>query len=250
MIALPGALALIALGRRRREQLLAVVLAIGATAGVVTSQGRGTVVCAVLAVVAYGVLSATTRRQVAAIFGIAVGGLVCFLVVNAIVSNEGASAFRYHGLNPSELIDTTNAARGGDPLTPIIDAAKNYPLGAGLAVAGPASGQAGGTELTGRLDAESEYSFALLETGIIGALLLVGFTLTIIVLGFTRIRRERDPSNCLMLAAIVAPMVGMLALYYPSPISATVPPGPYLWTAGGVVAYWLVTKQRDAARSR
>ncbi len=38
----------------------------------------------------------------------------------------------------------------------------------------------------------------------------------------------------------------MIALYYPVPITATVPTGPYLWTVGGIVSCWLITRQKEA----
>ncbi len=249
-LAIAGAFALCALVGRLRYQLLAVALAIGATVAILTSQGRGAVVCAVITVIAFALMTATSRKRTATVMGIAVAGLVCYAVISSVVTDQGASSFRYKGLDPASLIQTTNASRKGFVTDTVWNTIRHYPLGAGLAVAGPAAGQPGGSPLTNTLNAESEFSFMALEGGVPGLLLIVGFTLTIAYFGFTRIRREPDPDARLLLAAIVAPAVGMLALYYPSPITATVPTGPYLWTAGGIVSFWLITRQRELAMAR
>lgn len=246
-LALAGGLALGSLVDRRRYQLLAVALTIGAAVAVLTSQGRGVVVCAVASVVAYGLLSATSQRRTAAIVGIVLAGATSYYVIDTIVSSQGSSAFRYEGLTPSKLLDTTGTARVNG-LGAISDAVTQYPLGAGLAVAGPASGTvSGGTQLTGTINAESEFSFMTLEGGIPATLLLLGFVISIIALGIRFCRQEPDPEARVLLAAVIAPVIGTVALFYPSPVTPTVPTGPYLWTAGGIVAYWLVTRRRARA---
>jgi hypothetical protein len=241
-------LALAARLSRLRYLLLAVAMAIGATLAVVTSQGRGAVVAAAIVVFAYAVLATRSRGGLKTVLGIGVGALVGVLVIAAVVGSVGSSSLRYQGLSASRIVQTTDSARGSS-IAQIPWTIAHYPLGAGLATAGAASGTAGGSELTGALDAETWYSFMTLETGVAGMLLVLAFTVTLLVLGFRRCRDEPDEEARVLLAAIIAPVAAILALYIAGGgLTATTPAGPYLWAVGGIVAYWLVA--RPAARRR
>ncbi len=151
MLTLARAFALCALFGRLRYQLLAVALAIGAAVAIVTSQSRGSVVSAVIVVVAFRIMS-----------GIAVAGVVRFVVINSFVSDQGSTAFRYKGLGPANLLETTNGARRGGPFEAVNYTIGHFPLGAGLAVAGPAASQPDGSVYTNTLNARSEFSFLVL----------------------------------------------------------------------------------------
>lgn len=245
--AVGGVLALASLSPRLRYLPFAAVMAVGAVTAIVTSQGRAVVVGGVVIALAYGILNATSRGRLAGLLGLAAGGLITVLVAQSIIGGSGSSAFRYEGLGVSSIVQTTDDARG-DSLASIPSTMAAYPLGAGLAVAGPASGAPGGTELTGVVDAETQFSFMTLETGVLGTLLLTAFTIILLGLGLLRCRNEPDREARTLLAAIIAPIAGMLALYVPSALTATTPGGPYLWAVGGIVAYWLVA--RPAARRR
>jgi hypothetical protein len=245
--ALGGIVALASLGVRRRYVLLAVVAAIGATAAIITSQGRGVIVGGVIILLAYGLLTATTRNRVATLVGVAIAGLVAFFVAQAIVSSAGSSSLRYQGLDPGSILQTTAKARGAS-ITAIPHNFVTYPLGAGLGVSGPATGAQGASQLAGNVNAESEFSFLIVEGGIPGMVVLTGFTVSLLVLGLRRCRHERDREACILLAAVIAPIAGIFALFFPSALTASVPAGPYLWAAGGVISYWLVAL--PAARRR
>jgi hypothetical protein len=247
--ALGGIFALASLARRLRYLLFAVAMAIGALTAVITSQGRGVVVCSVVIVLAYALLTMTSRGRARGLLGLAVAGIVGLLVIQSIVGSVGSSTLRYGGLSASRIVQTTATARPGTTAA-IATAITSYPLGAGLATAGPASATPGGTELTYVANAESEFSFLTLETGIAGMVLLVGFTVMLLVLGFRRLRHEPDHEARLLLAAIIAPLAGVLALYYPSACTASVPIAPYLWAIAGIVAYWLVARPAERARQR
>jgi len=245
--ALGGIMALAALFTRMRYLLLAVVMAIGATTAVVTSQGRAIIVAAVVVMFAFGLLGATSRGRVTTLIGFALAALVGVFVVQAIVGSNGASDLRYQGLTPSSFAQTADSARGKS-IAHIPDNIAAYPFGAGLATAGPASGAApGASKLAGVVDAESEFSFLTIETGIAGLLVLTGFALRLVLLGL-RCRREPDRETRLLLAAIVAPLAAILVLFFPSALTVSVPAGPYLWAAGGIVAYWLVTRPAELRR--
>jgi hypothetical protein len=242
-LAVGGVLAMISLHRRLRYLLFAMAMAIAAVVGIVTSQGRAVVVSAVVVVLAYGLLTSTSRGRLAGLVGVAAGALVAFVVAQAVLGGGGREhAFRYKGLTTtSGVLSSTGQARG-QSLARIPGTVMHYPLGAGLAVAGPATGTGGGTALTGTLDAENEFSFMTLETGVPGALLIVAFTATLVGLGLLRVRREPDREARALLAAVIAPLAGLLALYVAGSVTATTPGGPYLWAAAGIVSYWLMAR--------
>lgn len=242
-VALGGILALASLYTHRRYLLFAVVMAAGATLAVVTSQSRGVVVDSILILLAFLLLTATSRSRFTSLLGLALAVTVSVFVVQAIVGSAGSSGVRYHGLSPSSLVQTTNHARGKS----IVDIPHNvitYPFGAGLATAGPASeSTSGASQLTinGNVDTETEFSFLTVETGIAGVLVYTGFVVALLVLGVRRCRHEPDREARVLLAALIAPLAGILVLFFISAPSDSVPTGPYIWAVGGVISYWLVT---------
>ena len=85
-------------------------------------------------------------------------------------------------------------------------AISQYPLGAGLGTAGPAAATGlGGSALTNTLNAESEFSFLVIEVGVPGMIVLVGFAVSLLGMGIVRCRREPDPQARLLLAALISP---------------------------------------------
>ena len=75
-----------------------------------------------------------------------------------------------------------------------------------------------------------------------GLLLLVGFTIRLLVLGLTRLRRIADPELRTLLAGIISPLFGILALYVGGPATTSSPLAPYLWFVAGIMAYWLISR--------
>ncbi len=65
-------------------------------------------------------------------------------------------------------------------------------------------------------------------------------------LALTRIRRIDDLTMRLQLAALAAPLFGLVVAGFSGPTSASVPPAPYFWFVAGVLSYWLVTAYRQA----
>lgn len=244
VLALGGAFALTSLLVRMRYRIIALVCGVGIVAAIVTSQGRGVIIAAAATVLAYGLMTATSRRRLSNFAGLAVVSLLAYVVVTAISSDAGSGAFRYQGLTASKIFATTAQARQGQ-FHVITSAITTYPLGRGLATAGPASGASGGSALTGTGNAESEFSFLVLEAGIPGLVVVVGFTVFLLCLGLLRCRREPDPQARILLAAIVSPIAGLLVDFYAGPDTVTVPGGPFLWFVAGVVAYWFVTLPRE-----
>ncbi|HEY6887602.1 MAG TPA: hypothetical protein VI300_07480 [Solirubrobacter sp.] len=253
--ALGALLAMIARGRRLRYLLLAAALATFVVTAIVTSQGRGAVVSAAIILIAYGGFTIAAGGRLVALLSIGATALVAVAVFQGVLSSTGSSGgagdtFRYSGLASSRIVQTTTVARGGS-FEAIPENLVKYPFGAGLAVAGPASGAPGGTPLSGTIDAESWFSFMVVEAGIGGMLVVTGFTVMLLWLGLTRIRFEPDAETRTLLAAIVAPIAAMLALYVVGGgVTATTPYAPYLWAVGGIASYWLIVRPRELAAAR
>jgi hypothetical protein len=243
VLAIPAGLALIGSAwRRPRHAALAVLLSLGVVAAIVTSQGRGVVLAAFVIVGAYAAISVSARRLVPTLAGIAVAGLITFVVISAVSNHSrGNDLSRYSSIAPGKVLTTTNKDRGG-ALSVVPKYIASYPLGYGLGTAGPATSFGGG-RLSG-LSGESEFSFLVLELGIAGLVIVVGFTIRLLVLA--RHCRVQDPELRMLLAAIVSPLFGVLALYIGGPATAGSPVSPYLWFVAGVMAWWLITARRGA----
>ena len=251
--ALGAVIALALLPGKRRYLPVAALAGAVLVIGIITAQTRSVIVCGVVVALGYGLLRANSRRGVAVALGIAALAGVSIGVVEATIGSGSGSAaptstvLRSQSLNAGNLIQAT-AQNRGKSLARIPATLVDHPFGAGLGVAGPASGAGGAPPQAGNLDAENEISFATLETGIPGMLVLIGFTAALFVLGVKRCRQEPDPEARILLAAILAPLAGMLALYVASAATPTTPSGPYLWAAGGIVSYWLVVRPAAARR--
>ena len=236
--ALGCVLALVTLGRRWRYLALGAVAGVTAVAGVFVSQGRSAVVCSIVVVLAYAGMASTSRRALATVGAVAALAGVAYFVTTDVFAG---TASRYGGLGASQILQTTAQARG-TAFGSIPSNLVHYPLGSGLGTGGPAAGQSGAPAAALNANTENEISYATLETGIPGMLVLIGFTGVLFVVALRRCRAEPDAETRILLAAVLAPVAGMLALYAVSPISATTPSGAYLWAAGGIVSYWLVTR--------
>jgi hypothetical protein len=241
MVALCGIFALAVTSKRRRGQLFAVAMALAALLGIITSEGRSVVVLAVIAVVVFGLLTITARTRLTSLLVLAAVIAASAFIVEGIVATTGSSQLRYAGLSPSGIFQTESTARG-ESLNVIPYNLATYPFGAGLGTVGPSSTAPGAsqTEESGP-DAETAFSYLTVEIGIPGMLVVLGFLLTLLVLGFRRCRQVPDPEARLLLAAVIAPLAGLLAYSFSGAWPPQVPAGPYLYAAGGIISYWLVT---------
>jgi hypothetical protein len=246
--ALAAVFAVVMLRGTRRYIPLALIAAALAVAGIITAQGRAVVGCAVVVLLGYAILSVTSRRAIATVLAIGVTGIVGYVVATTVLAGTSSSSLRVASLTSSNLFSVVNHGRGST--YPLIGTyLVRYPFGAGLGVAGPASGTSGGPPQADTLNSENEFLFTIVETGFPGMIALIGFTLTVFVIGLRRCRQEPDPEARLLLAAIIAPVAGMLALYAVSAVSPTTPSGPYLWAVAGIVSYWLISKPAERRRA-
>ena len=74
-------------------------------------------------------------------------------------------------------------------------------------------------------------------------LLITAFTLRLLMLALTRLRSVADPELRTLLAGVVSPLFGILALYVGGSATTASPLAPYLWFTAGLMAYWLITRR-------
>lgn len=241
-IALPCLLALLA-STGRRKRLTALVLSLGALLAVVTGLGRLQVVGAVLAVVAFAVLSASAGRRVTRPLLAVLGVLVLALPLGALlISAESPGTFsRYAEIAPE------NVAGAKDKKTSELQRLPHQlsvePFGVGLATAGAAAGFGGkSTELLEghNVGAETQYNFLGDELGIPGIVIWTGLLLTMVGLAARRLRFIADVELRIDLAAVFAVPISWLITGISGPVSASSAAGPFYWLAAGIAAYWFL----------
>jgi hypothetical protein len=239
LISIGAVIALVSFGIRRWEGRLAMLLAGGPVLAVVTSQGRSIVIGTVFAALAAIALTTATRRVVPTVCGVALAGIIGFLVLSHVASSsrQGNAFERYATIAPSKLLKSTDKSRGGS-IQRIPQLAADFPVGGGIGSVGPASTFAGGGR-TG-LDGETEFSFLLSELGIPGLLVLLGFNLRLVGLVITRLRKQPDRDVRAMLGALAAGIIGMMVVWASASPSSTSPSSPFFWLVAGILSYWLL----------
>jgi hypothetical protein len=251
-IALPGALAIALAGGRSKRYIL--VLAIGvvlAVVGLATSQSRAAVVGAAVAVLAFLLLTVTTRRGLATVVVTALLALVTYFGVTTVFGGVTSAPNRYSSIAPTKVISTAVAYRQGTfELIPtyLVD----YPLGDGIGSSGPAGGSSvGGAVSRTGLDAESEPTFLIIELGIPGLLVMYVLLLSGVRMGVA-LRMVAERRLQVALAALTAVFISLLVGGFVGADSANSPTSPFLWLALGTLAYWYSEMRRGhlASRSR
>ena len=242
--ALPGGIVLLMAYRRRRWLLALIVLGlVGAAVGVLTSQARSAVIIAVVSLIAVLALVGVGRQAGRALIGVLVVGAIAFAGVEATGSYSGNAFARYSSIAPGSAGSTLVSSRS---LTwaDIPRYMREIPLGAGLGLVGSAVGKAGGST-TVTWNAESEFTYLIVEAGIPGLLVLLGFQWILFRTVVTGLRRERDPQVVLLMAGVAAPLFGYLAGWFVGVYTAETPGDAYLWFAAGVLSWWLITRPRE-----
>lgn len=236
-IALPGALALLALGRfNRRQALLTALLTPGTIVAIVTSQSRSVLVTSVVAVIVFTAL-ATLAGQALRIVLAALVAVVLALTAISFVGNQsdGGAFYRYSSVKPGALVGTTVDARS-HTIDQIPEYIKDFPLGAGIGSVGPASGFAG----TPRgLNAESQFTFMIVELGVMGLLVYMAFQLRLLAMVLPGLRRLQDRETRILLAALMTPLVEFIAMWITGVTTTSSPNAPYIWLAAGTATWWV-----------
>jgi O-antigen ligase len=118
---------------------------------------------------------------------------------------------------------------------------RQIPFGAGLGSVGPAASKAGGTVT--KYDAESQFSFLIVELGIPGLIVFFAFQVALCTAVVRGLRRERDRQTVVLMAALAAPLFGFAVNWFVGVNTTSIPNAPYLWLAAGVLAWWLVDRK-------
>jgi hypothetical protein len=241
VLALPAILALLLTERGRRRWLPA-LLCLGALAGVATSASRTAVIGAVVAVLAFTLLTFYAGRVLRpltlllVVVGLALG------VGLGLAASEGGGVFsRFNSIATPGQAATASTTKERT-LAQIPSDIANEPFGIGLASVAAATGFGGVDKVTieeHSASAESQYNSVVLELGVVGLLLWVGLSIKLIVLVLRRLRRVADVALRVDLAAVFAALLAIAVMGFSGPTTYTSPSGPFFWFAVGIAAYWL-----------
>lgn len=239
ILAIPGGLALLGLVSLWRWRALVIVLLALTLVGVAIAQARAGVIASVLAVVGYAAVAGISRRWWTTVLGVTVGVLVAVVMISFLTSRAETGTFdRYRSLTPTKILEST---RTEHPLNVARQYLTEFPLGAGIGRSGPARGF--GDENSGS-NSETAFSYLIAEVGIPGLLAFLSFHLFLVALVVSGCRGVKDGETRSMLAAVGAPLIAMISLWFITPTTANTPLSPYIWFAGGVLAFWLVSVPR------
>jgi hypothetical protein len=244
VLALPGALALLAAGGIRRRPVLALLLCVGALLAIATSLQREAVLGGVAALIAFAVLSIGAGRSVTRPLGALLAILATVVVFILIVSSSFNSEIfsRYSSISPSSAGSTTFNYRA-HTLAEIPNDIQDFPFGAGLATVGAAAGFGG--ENSARLSGESQYNYVVIELGLIGLLLWIALSLRVILLVISKIRRVLDLELRMSLSAIFAAFIAFTLMGFGGSTMSALPFGPFFWFALGIAAFWFKEKRPE-----
>lgn len=251
-LALPSLIALL-MGPRGALRLVAFPLSVGIALAVATSGSRAALVTVFVSAVAFGILATASKNALRVVAGLAVSVVLVYAAFQQLGADNNTRE-RAKSIAPTQLLSTFSKERGVSA-GKFGEYAYQHPLGLGVGSIGPAAsiGKAGAgrrqTEFAQRFNGETEWNFLVLETGLAGLTVFLALNLRLISLALTRIRRLEDPALRLYLAALAAPLFGLLAAGFAGPTTATVPTAPYLWLVSGVLSYWLVTRQFATQKS-
>ena len=250
LLALPGALALLATSRGRRRWVGA-VLSLGALIAILTSLGRLQVVGAAIAVIAFAMLASIVGRRVSRPLAAVLGVIVLAVPLGAVfVSTLRSGTFsRYESISPTNVASTSTSYKQSS-WQRIPHQLGIAPFGVGLGTVGPVGGFGGkATELVEGhgVSAETQYNFLADELGAPGLILWAGLALNVIALAIRRLRRVLNVELRIYLAAVVAPIIALVLMGFSGPLSTSAALGPFFWFAAGVAAYWFAGPGRAAS---
>lgn len=240
ILAVPALIALLSMSRRFGIRALTSVLGVGVVLAIATSNARVAVIGSIIALIAFAALTVTSRAGIRSVIAISVIAAIAYATFSVFSSDTSSGSLeRYSTIsNPGEAVSTTIDYRRGT-LEQIPKYASKFPFGAGIGSNGPASALPG-RPLHAALNAESEPTFLLIELGVPGLLVLLGFNLTLFYLSITHIRRVADREMRILLTAIAAPLFALFSVWVVGATTATTPGAPYLWLSGGILSYWLL----------
>ncbi|MCW3030181.1 MAG: hypothetical protein JWM66_314 [Solirubrobacterales bacterium] len=247
-VALPMALALVAISRRRKKWF-AMLFALGAIMAVVVGLGRLQLIGAGLGVLVFAGLSMLAGRQFSRTMGTILAVVVLSIPAGALLVStlRGGTFKRYESIGTSS--STTLHKEAAWSKIPKYVAAS--PFGFGLGNSGAVSGFGGNANtnlIEGHgLTSETQYNVLVKELGAPGLILWPLLAIYVSVLLARRIRRITDGELVICLAGATAAFVALPIEGTSGFVSGGAAGGAYYWFAIGVVAYWLGAKPRRPA---
>lgn len=242
VIALPGALMLLATATGRRR-LLFLLLSLGPLLSVGVSLSRTAIIGAVVTLAAFAVLSFSAGKLVTRPLAAMLVLLALAIPLSSVLtSTEGTAVFsRYASIAPGSATESSTSYKSVS-LEQIPRDVANDPFGFGLGTAGAASGFGGKTTVTLEghgFSSETQYNFVMNELGLPGLLLWVSFSIYLGTLVVRRLTRIKDLEIRVALAAIFSVLAGLTVMGFAGAFMAGQGAGPYFWFAAGAAAYWL-----------
>ncbi len=250
VLALPGLLALLTAGRLRRRWPV-LLCCLGALLGIATSASRSSLIIAVVALVSFVVLSMIGGLRVSRpLVGLMVVAVLAGGVGWALISADGGEIFaRQESLSSLNQAEATGGEAKERSLRQIPADIQHAPFGFGLGTLGSVAGFGGNEKVKieeQRVSGSSVYNLLVVEVGLPGLLLWIGFSVNVLVLAVRRLRRIEDPELRLYLVAVVTGFVAFTIEGLAGTTLAVTPAGAYLWFVPGVVAYWFAGPGRRA----
>ncbi|MEJ7786532.1 MAG: hypothetical protein WKF96_17150 [Solirubrobacteraceae bacterium] len=221
-----------------------VPLGIGIGLAVATSGTRAALVAVFVSAASFGLIAASSGNARRVIAGLAVGAILVYGAFEYL-GPSNSTAERAQSIAPGKALTTFSQERGSS-VALFAEYASDYPLGLGVGTVGPAAAGLSDRRLATQLNTETQWNFLILEVGVFGLALFVALNLRLMALALTRIRRIADDTLRLQLAALAAPLFGLLVQGFAGPTTATVPASPYFWFVAGVLSYWVATLGREA----
>jgi hypothetical protein len=242
VIALPGALALLATGRKRRRWI-AMMLCLGALVAVVTGLGRLAVVGSVVALVGFALLSLSAGKRVTQPLGALLAVVALAVPLGALfVTAVGPGVFsRYESIEPKQVVSTSTTYKEKS-LALIPHYIASDPFGFGLGTAGPAvsfGGKSSGVLEGHGVTAETQYNYVEDELGAPGLILWVALTIEVIVIVIRRLPRVSDVDIRILLAAVFAVFIAHTVMGIRGAFMDATSAGAFFWFSLGIAAYWL-----------
>ena len=239
LIALPGALALLAIVRRRRRWI-AIALALAALVAIATSLGRLAFVGSGIAVVAFALLSSVAGRSLSRTSLVLLAMVVIAVPLGVLfVEIEGAGTFKRY-----EDIGASSTGYKEKAWTNIPKVIGEAPFGVGLGTVGSVAGFGGKvTELLPEgkgVTADTQWNLLVDETGAPGLIVWVALLLEMVLLAERRLRYFADGELRISLAAVFAPIAAFIPMGFSGALSTSAALGPYYWFAAGIAGYWFI----------
>ena len=244
-LALPALIAMMMVAKGMGRVAL-LPLAIGIGLAIATSGTRAALITVFVTMLAFGLIAVASRNGLRVMAGLAVSAILVYGAFG-VLGQDNSTTNRAKSITPGKAVSTFTQERASS-VAKFGEYATKYPFGLGVGTVGPAAAAFTDRPIaTQTLNTETEWNFLVLEVGLVGLALFLALNVRLMALALRRIRRLADPAMRLQLAALAAPLFGLIVAGFGGATTASVPPAPYFWFVAGVLSYWLVTHLEEPA---